>query len=316
MDAAVPTTELTDAFAEYLSRVRLYATRTVANYDRVARTLAAHLGSDRAFVAADTAALRGFLSLGGSDNVAAARATWNTKRSALCALYGFVRMNGWRTDDPTSALERQKVPFREASVLSLEEMVRLVDTVERESTPAYRSRNVALVQVFIHTALRLSEVTNLTVGQVDTQAHVFRSVRRKGSKVFDAVFNDVVAEALERFLEDRPRLIRNRDPQALFLSDRGLALSKRTLQLMVARYARLAGISRPVSPHALRHGAATALASLNVPITTIQQVCGHASVSTTQRYIHMVGRERHDAIDKLGRAFRSERSRAAGIPPP
>lgn len=95
--------------------------------------------------------------------------------------------------------------------------------------------------------------------------------------------------------------------RALFLSDRGLPLAKRTLQEMVSRYGRLAGIVRRISPHALRHGSATAYASLGTPIRTIQEICGHSSVATTELYVHVASRDRHDAVDKLGLAFRAER---------
>jgi integrase/recombinase XerD len=295
------------AFADHLRRVRLRAPRTVENYRRVAELLIAHVGSDDAAITADTKTLRGYLAAGPVAEVGAARAGWNAKRSALRAFYAFLIAEGLRRDDPTSGLERQRVPYREATVLSLGEMVQLVQAVERNSTQVYRSRNVALIQVMIHTALRLSEVCSLTVDQTDVQAHVFRAVKRKGSKIFDAVFNDVVAEALEHLLADRPRLARVPGVRALFVSDRGLPLAKRTLQEMVSRYALLAGITRPISPHTLRHGSATALASLQVPIRTIQEICGHSSVATTERYVHVASRDRHDAVDKLGQAFRAER---------
>jgi site-specific recombinase XerD len=303
--------ELAAAFAEHLLRVRLRAPRTVDNYRRVAELLIAHVGSGDAAIVSDTKVLRGFLAARRIDDVGMARASWNAKRSALRSFYAFLLAEGLRSDDPTSALERQRVPYREATVLSLREMVALVEAVKRGSTTVYRSRNVALVQVMIHTALRLSEVCSLSLDQTDVHAHVFRAVKRKGSKVFDSVFNDVVAEALEHLVADRPRLVRDSGVRALFLSDRGLPLAKRTLQEMVSRYARLAGIARPISPHALRHGSATALANLGTPIRTIQEICGHSSVATTERYIHVASRDRHEAVEKLGRAFCAERSAAS-----
>jgi site-specific recombinase XerD len=311
--SSITSTDLAAAFADYLLRVRLRAQRTADNYRRVAELLIAYTGSPQAAIAANTATLRGFLAAGPIREVAIARASWNGKRSALRSFYAFLLADGQRSDDPTPSLERQRVPRREATVLNLSEMVRLVEAIEHGSSPLYRSRNVALVQVMIHTALRLSEVCSLSVDQTDVQAHVFRGVRRKGSIVFDAVFNDVVAEALEHLLTDRAQLVRDAGVRALFLSDRGQPLAKRTLQEMVARYARLAGIVRPISPHSLRHGSATALANLGTPIRTIQEICGHASVATTERYIHVNARERYNAVDKLGRAFRAERETA---PPP
>lgn len=310
-----PPTNIAAEFADHLVRVRLRALRTAENYAQVADALVDFAGSPAAATGADTTMLRQFLSGRASRDVATARSSWNTRRSALRAFFGFLVDRGMRQDDPTGALERYRPPYREATVLSLQEMIRLVEAVERDSSPLYRSRNVALVQVMIHTALRVSEVCSLTVQQVDLQEHVFRSVRRKGAKVFDAPFNDVVAEALERYLGDRQHLCRGRSETALFLSDRGSPLAKRTLQETVSSYARRAGIARAVSPHALRHGCATALAALGVPMRTIQEVCGHASVATTERYVHVAGRQRHDAVARLGEAFRTQRAGSGGVPP-
>ncbi len=92
-----------------------------------------------------------------------------------------------------------------------------------------------------------------------------------------------------------------------------MLLGVRAVQELVKRYAKLAGISRRVSPHVLRHSSATQLADMGTPIRVVQEICGHASVTTTQRYVHVNDGQRKQAVDALGEAWkRRERAVQAG----
>ncbi len=312
-----PLQDLQTEFAGHLRRVRLRSPRTVEKYVRIIHNLDVRVGGEAALIGVDTPTLKAFLGSGTDSHIGIARARWNVRLSAVRAFCAFLQDTGRRTDNPAQPIARQRVPYTEPDALNLSEMVALVEAAERHSPPIYRTRNVAILNVFFHCALRVSEVANLDVRQADLAARVFRSVRRKGSRTFGAVFNDVVAESLEAYLANRHRLHGADNEQALWLSDRGTRLSVRMIQAFVSRYAVLAGIERRVSPHALRHSSATQLSTLGVPIRVIQEICGHASVATTERYIHVAGVERISATEKLGQAFAAERqSRAQATGPP
>lgn len=289
-------------FRRHLVEVRHFSPRTVAAYTSLAAALLAHAGDASVLAALDRPGVVAFIRL--DRGRPTSKVGWNLRLSGVRAVFRWLVEEGRIARNPTDGIERQHVVQAEPQPLSLAEMVALVSAVETHSRSVYRRRNVALFQVFMHTALRVAEVVSLDLSQVDLPEHLLRGVRRKRGKIFAAVCNDVVAATLEEYLVDRPRLARRPDEQALFLSDRGGRLSVRSVQQLVGRYAKIAGIRRPVTPHLLRHSSATVLASLGTPLRVVQEICGHSSVTTTQRYVHVGERDRFDAADRLGRAFR------------
>ncbi len=300
--------DLCHDFQRHLIEVRHYSPRTVVAYSTLAAALLRHAGDEASLTALDRRGVVEFLRL--DRGKATSKVGWNLRLTGVRTLYRWLQEEGRVARNPTDGIERQHIVQAEPQPLSLAEMVALVNAVEEHSRPAYRRRNVAIIVTFLHTALRVAEVVSLDVGQVDLAEHLLRGVRRKRGKIFAAVCNDVVAACLEVYLVVRPRLARHPDQQALFLSDRGGRLSVRSVQQLVARYAKIAGIRRPVTPHLLRHSSATQLASLGTPLRVVQEICGHSSVTTTQRYVHVADRDRFDAADRLARAFREASARA------
>jgi len=108
--------------------------------------------------------------------------------------------------EPSSPLERLRLTRRERVPLSFDEALELVDAAREHSPKRFRSRNVAVVKVFFHCALRVAEVVSLNLDQVDFDNRLFLNVRTKGNKRLSILFNDVVAEALEAYLADRKQL--------------------------------------------------------------------------------------------------------------
>ncbi len=293
-------------FQRHLVEVRHFSPRTVAAYTTLAAALLCHAGDASALAELDRKGVVTFLRL--DRGRPTSKVGWNLRLSGVRAVFRWLVEEGMLTRNPTDGIERQTVVQAEPQPLSLAEMIRLVTAVEEHSRPAYRHRNIAIIETFLHTALRVAEVVSLDLSQVDLAEHLLRGVRRKRDKIFAAVCNDVVAVALADYLAARPRLARSAAEPALFLSDRGGRLSVRSVQQMVARYAKIAGIRRPVTPHLLRHSSATQLASLGTPLRVVQEICGHSSVTTTQRYVHVGERDRFDAADRLAKAFREARA--------
>lgn len=228
---------------------------------------------------------------------------WNMRLAAVRSLYAFLVRIEKLTANPALRIERQRTFEIPKTPLSLDEMIRLVDAVRQASPSPYRERNVALVELLIHTALRVHEVIALDVDQVDFEHYLLLSVSRKGGKVLAATINDVVVVALQEYLAVRADLGPNDEERALFVSERGSRFSVRSVQDLVREAGVAAGISVPVTPHVLRHSSATQLAALGTPLRVVQDICGHANITTTTRYVHAASEDRKRAVDALAAAW-------------
>lgn len=312
---SVTIAEVQKTFSDYLANELLRAPRTCQTYAAVTVDFLAHVGSVQSAIECNRAQVQQFLgsSQRRTADVALARSRWNLRLSALRAFYMFLANQEIAAVDPTIALVRQRVPRRDPQPLSLTELVALVATVDRKSPPIYRARNVAIAQTLIHTALRVGELVALDASQVDLQTGVLIGVRRKGGKSIAAWLNTTATRALAVYLANRDSLHAQPAETALFVSHTGARMAIRSVQEMISKYARVAGIKRRVTPHLLRHSAATALAGLGTHIRTIQEICAHSSIATTQLYVTVAAQDRIDAAALLGAAYDAEQKRQINL---
>lgn len=191
-------------------------------------------------------------------------------------------------------LKKIKVPSKEPEYLSREQYSHFIKTIEREATPFYRERDLALVKLLIKSGLRRAEIVSLNVFDVDLTKLMLR-VKRKGNKEEYAYIHHELAEDLKRYLntiegdEDRP----------LFLSKKGNRLSASSVWHLIKTYSYKAGLNGDVTVHSLRHTFATILLSENVPIPTIQRLMGHRSPTTTFRYLHLTNPEVAEQFNRV-----------------
>ena len=149
---------------------------------------------------------------------------------------------------------------------------------------AYALRDRAMLELFYASGLRVSELSGLTLQQLDLD-HGFVRVLGKGSKERVVPVGAKARDALATYLAaGRRHFVKPRTGSQLFLSERGTAISRKMLWVLVKKYARQAGITKPVKPHLLRHSFATHLLSGGADLRAIQEMLGHASVATTQIY--------------------------------
>jgi integrase/recombinase XerD len=149
---------------------------------------------------------------------------------------------------------------------------------------AYALRDRAILELFYSSGLRVSELAGLTLQQVDLD-HGFVRVFGKGSKERVVPVGTKACDALATYLAAaRRHFVKPRTGSSLFLSERGTAISRKMLWVLVRKYAKLAGISKPVKPHLLRHSFATHLLSGGADLRAIQEMLGHANIGTTQIY--------------------------------
>ena len=139
-------------------------------------------------------------------------------------------------------------------------------------------RDKVILSILYSSGLRVSELVNLLINDIDFDERTIR-IRGKGDKDRIVLFDKDTKELIEQYLN-----IRDSDSEYLFINKNGNKLSSRYIQLMIKKYAKEAGIEKKVTPHILRHSFATHLLKNGVDIRAIQQLLGHASLSTTQIY--------------------------------
>jgi integrase/recombinase XerD len=204
------------------------------------------------------------------------------KLTALRVFARYLVREQRRPDDFTELLSSPKVSRRLPATLSAEEMAKLV------SAPVgggpHDLRDHAMLELFYSSGLRVSELSGLTLQQVDLQ-NGFLRVFGKGSKERIVPVGESAQAALKTYLEaGRGALVRARTGSELFLSERGRAISRKTIWVIVKKYAQRAGIKQKVKPHLLRHSFATHLLNGGADLRAIQEMLGHANISTTQIY--------------------------------
>ncbi len=173
------------------------------------------------------------------------------------------------------------------SVVSVDEVLAILDAPPEDTHPGRRDR--AIMELFYGGGLRLSELAGLDVEAVDLKSRLVR-VLGKGNKQRMVPINKRCARLIEFVIEDKPRFkpsVHDDDAQkALFLSARGRRISTRRVAQILDEWAVKAGLTRRISPHTLRHSFATHLMDSGMGIRSIQELLGHESLSTTQKYTH------------------------------
>lgn len=209
--------------------------------------------------------------------------------SAIRQFHRFLVRQGRATEDPTAHLEAPRPWQRLPGVLSSEEVDRLL-TVRAGATPQ-ELRNRAMLELMYASGLRVSELVGLRLGDVDLGVGIVRVVG-KGDKERLVPVGDAAAASLEAYRRGgRPLLAKGRPSDFLFLGRHGRGLTRQMFWHLIKKAAREAGITKPVTPHTLRHSFATHLLEHGADLRSVQLMLGHADISTTQIYTH-VARER------------------------
>jgi integrase/recombinase XerD len=271
---------LADCVEEYLVSLRVergLAPNTVTAYTR-------DLGQYLRFlkgVEPDREGVEGFLSSLRARGLAAS--TIARKLAAVRGLHRFLVVEGFRRSDPTVLVEGPRRPDPFPKALTIEEVFALLEAPGTEDRAA--RRDSALLEFLYATGARVSETVGLDLGKLDlTDRIVF--LTGKGSRERLVPLGAKATEALERWLPDRLALVRRSEPgDPVFLNLAGRRLSRQGVFHVVKRHAARAGIDPArVSPHVLRYSAATHMVEAGADLRTVQEMLGHATISTTQVY--------------------------------
>jgi integrase/recombinase XerC len=213
------------------------------------------------------------------------RISISRKLSALRSFYRFLKRENLVSSEPAASLSAPKLEQRLPTFLTQDEILKLIQAPDTSTIVGIRDR--AILELLYAAGLRLSEVTNLNVGDLDLNSRQIRAWG-KGSKERMVLIGKPAAEALKRYLrQSRTRLLGKKSTQALFLNRFGERIAERRIQYIIKKYARQAGLDMRVYPHMLRHTFATHMLDGGADLRVVQELLGHARLATTQVYTHV-----------------------------
>jgi len=207
------------------------------------------------------------------------------KLSAIRSFYRYLLREGTLETSPLEKASSPKLDKRLPSFLTIEEAKQLIEAPDLSTPQGQRDR--ALLELLYAAGLRVSELAQLDLEQVNLDTLEIR-VWGKGSKERMVLIGKPAARALEAYLsQGRPKLLGEKRSNALFLNRYGGRLRERRVQRILGKYAKIAGIEKRVHPHMLRHTFATHLLDGGADLRVVQELLGHANLSSTQIYTHV-----------------------------
>lgn len=288
---------LVDEFLTYLRVSRALSPNTLKAYTQDLKAFGEYLAPQGVgLTKVGHLHIRGFL---GVQSVTLSAATRARRLAALKAFYGFLTRRKLVDVNPARRVKTPKLPQRLPRAVPVDEAFALMEAPDEEKL--LEVRDGAMLEVLYGGGLRVSELVGLDLGDVDRAAGLVR-VLGKGNKERLCPLHEGVLERLDAWLAVRPQLLakpgQKQAPEALFLNFRGGRLTTRSVQRHLERYVKRLGLNRAVTPHALRHSYATHLLAGGVDIRSIQELLGHASLSTTQRYTAVSFEQLQSVYDK------------------
>ena len=276
-----------DQFARWLEVEKGYSSNTVEGYNRDLREFAGFIDTDNPRLI-DTPMVRSFVYSLNHKNKSSSVAR---KLSALRTFFRFMLREKIVSANPVLSIAMPKQEHYMPSFLTVDEVFSLLETPGDNDT--FAPRDKAILELLYSTGIRVAELVALDLKRLDFANESVR-VLGKGSKERIVPIGSPALEALRAYLPQREGLLLARikrghvpENNAVFLNTRGSRLTVRSVERLVGDYALRAGIINKVTPHALRHSFATHLLEMGADLRTVQELLGHASLSTTQRYTHL-----------------------------
>jgi integrase/recombinase XerC len=213
------------------------------------------------------------------------------KLSALRTLFRYMLKNKMIKESPLQGIANPKLVRYIPAFLTIDEVFCLLDAPGSKDRFEYRDK--AVMELLYSTGVRVSELTGSNLNDLDFEAGMI-IVEGKGKKERLLPFGRAASEALKRYFPLRDSLLIARirrghtaEREALFLNSRGTRLTSRSVERMIKEYGRRSGIHTTVTPHGLRHSFATHLLEMGADLRVVQELLGHVSLSTTQKYTHV-----------------------------
>ncbi len=290
--------EQIDGFVVHIRDERKRSVHTVAAYQADIRGLFGFVHSAQSAADLTLIDLRSWLA--DLQQRGQARSTIARKAAAARAFTSWARKRGIIEQDPALRLLSPSVPKTLPSILSPDQAAHAITSIV-DHDPVIQARNIAIMELLYATGIRVSELCGLDITDVDHRRNVVR-VLGKGNKERVVPFGIPAAGAVDDWITVRSQIAA--DQLALFVGVRGARIDPRAVRTLVNR-ATFIATGQQLSPHALRHSAATHVLEGGADMRVVQELLGHSSMSTTQRYTHV-------SVDRLRNTFRLAHPRAEG----
>jgi len=205
--------------------------------------------------------------------------------SGIRSFFNYLILDGYIKDDPAELLETPKIGLKLPTVLSVQEIEKVMSVIDLSTKEGQRNRTI--IEVLYSCGLRISELTNLKFSDLFLDDG-FLKVEGKGSKQRLVPISHTAINEIHKYMIDRKRMdVKKGSENSVFLSKRGTPISRIMVFHFIKEYAALAGIEKNISPHTFRHSFATHLLEGGANIRAIQQMLGHEKITTTEIYTHM-----------------------------
>ncbi len=280
-------------FTDHLCNERRLSPHTRDNYRRDLRSLITHC--DRSGIArweqADALLIRRFAAEQHRNGLAAR--SIQRRLSAVRTFFAYLQREHQVVNNPATGVSAPQARKRLPSTLDVDSMIALLE-FDADDPLAVRDR--AIMELLYSCGLRLAELVGLDLGMVDLDDATVR-VTGKGDKTRIVPVGRVARAALRKWLKNRVLLARD-NTQAVFVSKRGTRLTRRAVQSRISYWARRQGVEKSVYPHLFRHSFATHLLESSGDLRGVQELLGHANISTTQIYTHLDFQHLAETYDK------------------
>ena len=287
--------DLIEQFIEYLRHQKRYSLHTIRNYQIDLRQFSEFVAlrearsegenSDAGIGMIDSQVIRTYL---GSLYGQFRRSTIARKLSAVRSFFLFLERKGLTKWNPAADIATPKLEKYMPTYLLVDEVFRLLERPEREKPLGLR--DLAILEVLYSCGFRVSELEALTISSIDFDERLVRVIG-KGDKERIVPIGRQALQAVRNYLEAtqylRPRNVYISRDEPLFINFRGGALSGRSIGRIIKKYAIESGLTADVSPHSMRHTFATHLLDGGADLRAVQELLGHESLSTTQKYTHV-----------------------------
>ncbi len=295
--------KLIEQFLEHLRYERNVSAHTLRNYDSDLEQFTHFLAPDQKTKLPDVSeidhlTIREWMASLHSDQKK--KSSIARKLAALRTFFQFLVREGVLELNPAKLVSTPKLEKKLPKHLSIEEAIRFIESPDLDTDLGKRDR--AMLELMYATGVRVAELTTLNVADVDFQNQLIR-VTGKRRKQRIVPFGDPAGEAIRNYLGVREKFLFNapvskRDEDALFLNYQGTRITTRSVGRMVEKYIRICAGMHNISPHALRHSFATHLLDSGADLRDIQELLGHARLSTTQVYTHVSMEKLIEVYDK------------------
>lgn len=271
-----------EAFIQHLASERRLSPHTQTNYRRDLRSAAEWLGQQQmAWTDVDAKAMRDLLAHWHRQQLAGS--SLQRRLSALRTFYRWLMREGLATDNPADGISAPKSGKRLPDNLDVDQLNQLLDSPAEDAVSV---RDHAMMELFYSSGLRLAELVSLDLTDVDLAGHSLR-VTGKGNKQRQLPVTGKAVDRIQQWLPIRQQWLSGSDTSALFISKRKRRISPRSVQLRLDKLAQQAGLAGKPHPHMLRHSFATHLLESSRDLRAVQELLGHANLSTTQIYTHL-----------------------------